>query len=241
MKKIILFLLFSFTFSWAMAQSLALYYENVLLSENEGIALSAHPDSGLMVCDHLDVKNISNDSIFVICVRNIIENVENTINTFCWGQCYPPNVDTSTFVRIYADNMTSKFIGDHNPNGEIGVTKVEYTFYDMNNTDDKVSFIVNYDATETNSIENYASLYRISNAYPNPANNFVSLDYELKGDKKAKIAVYNLLGSVVKEIELTESFGTQKINTSDLIEGIYFYSLLINNESISTHKLIIKH
>ncbi|MEZ5198264.1 MAG: T9SS type A sorting domain-containing protein [Bacteroidales bacterium] len=137
--------------------------------------------------------------------------------------------------------MTSEFVGDHNPNGETGVTKVEYTFYDMNNTDDKVSFIVNYDATETNDIKDMLMDYSISNAYPNPANTYVSINYDFKGNRNAKIAIYNLLGTAVKEIELTESFGTLKVNTSDLIEGIYFYSLLINNESISTHKLIIKH
>ncbi|MEZ5198265.1 MAG: hypothetical protein R2764_18315 [Bacteroidales bacterium] len=73
-----------------MGQSLVMYYEGVMLAENEEITISAHPDSGLMVAEHIDVENISNDSIFVLCVRNIIENVENTTNTFAGDNVIRP-------------------------------------------------------------------------------------------------------------------------------------------------------
>ncbi len=81
----------------------------------------------------------------------------------------------------------------------------------------------------------------VSEVYPNPTREFVSVDYDITGLNNAKVVIFNLLGSKVKEIELSDPVGTLKVNTSDLLEGIYFYSLLINNESLITQKLIIKH
>jgi len=49
------------------------------------------------------------------------------------------------------------------------------------------------------------------------------------------------LGSKVDEIELSKSKGTITISTADYTEGIYFYSLVIENEASQTQKLIIRH
>ncbi len=78
--------------------------------------------------------------------------------------------------------------------------------------------------------------------YPNPANNLATIDYVLRaGQTGVEFVLYDLLGTKVKEIEITETMGSLKVNTSGLTEGIYFYSLLIDNESILTQKLVIKH
>ena len=243
MKKILLLIMSVFMVSWLFSQSLELFYEGELMDPLDEITLTAHPDSGMMIIDTLDVKNISSATLDVICVREILETIEGAVNTFCWGgQCYPPFVDTSSTPTTIAPQAVSyEFSGDHSPNGFVGITKVKYTFYNMANPDDNTIIIVNYDASETNSIKDNSAQYSLSKAYPNPANNFVSVDYYQKGNSEARIAIFNLLGSKVKEIELAKSFGTLTINTSDFIEGIYFYSLLINNEASQTQKLIIKH
>ena len=243
MKKIILLCISAIMVSWVFSQSLELYYEGEPIDSMTEITLTAHPDSGMMIIDTLDVKNLSDLTLDVICVREIIENIEGTVNTFCWGgQCYPPFVDTSgTATTIDPQTVSYEFSGDHSPNGFTGTTKVKYTFYNMDNPDDNVMVIVNYDASDPNSVQEIDLQFTLSKAYPNPANNFVSVDYDLRDVQNARIAFYNLLGSKVNEIELTESFGTLTINTSDFIEGIYFYSLLINNEASQTQKLIIKH
>ena len=39
----------------------------------------------------------------VYCVRTMVEDVEGTDNSFCWGSCYPPAIDTSAIsVTIMA-------------------------------------------------------------------------------------------------------------------------------------------
>jgi len=242
MKKITLLSFIFMVSIWTIAQSLELYFEGELLLPDAELTMTAHPDSGLMVLDTLDVKNISNTSIDVKCVRTIIDTIPGQINSYCWGLCYAPFVDTSSAHVTIAPNAASyEFSGDHDPAGVEGVTKVKYTFYDMNNPEDKISVFVSYDATAESGRNELFQNIRLSDAYPNPANSFVSVDYDLPGLNNAKIVIFNLLGSIVKEIELTDTLGTLKVNTSNLLDGIYFYSLLINNEATKTQKLIIKH
>lgn len=243
MKKLLLLFVAVFLVSWLFAQSLELYYEGEPINSMTEITLSAHPDSGMIVLDTLDVKNISNVTLDVFCVREVIEEAEGTINVFCWGgQCYPPFVDTSsTATTIESQAVSYEFAGDYSPYGITGTTKVKYTFYNVSNPDDHVAVIVNYDASDPNAIAVSQKQFTLSKAYPNPANNTVSVDYDLRDVPNARIAFYNLLGSKVKEIELTKSMGTLTISTSDFIEGIYFYSLLIDNDATQTQKLIVKH
>ena len=72
MKKILLLFISVLMVSWAFSQSLELYYEGEVLTPNAEITLTAHPDSGMMVLDTLDVKNISGVTIEVNCIRTII-------------------------------------------------------------------------------------------------------------------------------------------------------------------------
>jgi hypothetical protein len=78
--------------------------------------------------------------------------------------------------------------------------------------------------------------------YPNPANYVAKLDFTIDNtEENVTFVLFDLLGSKTEEIEITERSGSLTLNTSGLTEGIYFYSLLINNESVLTQKLIIKH
>jgi hypothetical protein len=82
----------------------------------------------------------------------------------------------------------------------------------------------------------------LSKVYPNPANELINFEFEFKRNiPDAKLVIYNLLGTIVKEVVIREKSGILKINTSDLVDGMYFYSLLIRNQPVITQKLIIRH
>ena len=241
MKKITLILLLGSLTYWLNAQDLELYNGEVLLDSTSVINLSAHPDSGTIVLNEIGVKNISNDPLMVVCAREIIDLVPGSLNSFCWGLCYPPNIDTASVnVKIESGEMTMEFQGDHDPMGYEGVSIVKYTFYELGNPDNKASFTVNYNAEDELSV-NGRSAFEISNAYPNPANTEANFDFAYNYSDDLRLVIYNLLGKVVKDIAITDKEGSLTVNTSTLKEGIYFYSLLVNNESMTTHKLIIKH
>jgi hypothetical protein len=242
MKKFTLIFVAAIFVSLAYSQSFELFFEGQLLTPDSEITITSHADSGMMVLDTLDIKNISNVTAEVFCSRTIIENIEGTINSFCWGVCYPPFIDTSSVAVTILPQATSfEFIGDHDPNGMVGVVKVKYTFYDSHNSGNQATVYVNYDATHTGGIGDMLPGYSMSEVYPNPANAVAMIDYDFTGYKNSSIVIYNLLGTAVEKIEVSGKTGTAKINTSLYNEGLYFYSLLIENKVIRTQKLIIRH
>lgn len=82
----------------------------------------------------------------------------------------------------------------------------------------------------------------ITRVYPNPANTEANFDLEwYQHTTEAKIVIYNLLGTIVREVELRGNVTGLKIDTENLIEGIYFYSLVVKNRPTTTQKLIIRH
>jgi len=157
---------------------------------------------------------------------------------------FPPDVNVSPSALTIEGGATNNtdFIGDYEPHNQEGIAYISYVFYDEANPGDYATVNVQYNAHVTDIEDNFIGNQPKLIAYPNPATEYVSFDYKNVEDPDARIVVYNILGSVVKEIDLRNNNGTiENINTSDLKDGIYFYSLVINNESKDTQKLIIKH
>jgi len=66
--------------------------------------------------------------------------------------------------------------------------------------------------------------------YPNPATDMVSID--LKDDVLKSVAIYNELGQQVKKVT------TNKVNISNLSNGIYFVKITSQNGEAVTKKII---
>jgi hypothetical protein len=116
-----------------------------------------------------------------------------------------------------------------------------YTFFDENNTSDSACVVVDFISGYAGISGSLLQQVRFSNPYPNPANGSVSFNYTLpESIREAKLQIHNLIGSVVKEIRITEDQGRLNVTTSDMREGIYFYTLLVEDKSITAGKLIIK-
>lgn len=81
-----------------------------------------------------------------------------------------------------------------------------------------------------------------SNPFPNPANQQTGISFRLPTpSSEARVMLRNLLGSVVKEIKVKGDQDKFSIITSDLNNGLYFYSVLFENRILFTKKLIVKH
>ena len=79
--------------------------------------------------------------------------------------------------------------------------------------------------------------FKVINAYPNPANNFVNIDADIKGSYLLKI--YSLTGNIVYQSKGNNS-KTIQIPTSDWKSGNYFVELIGHNSKI-TSKIIVQH
>jgi hypothetical protein len=81
----------------------------------------------------------------------------------------------------------------------------------------------------------------ISNIYPNPANDLVKFNYHIiDANARVKITIRNVLGSILKEEELSPQVHQLEISVSEYSAGIYFYTLSINNKSIITKKFLVR-
>ncbi len=80
------------------------------------------------------------------------------------------------------------------------------------------------------------------NIYPNPANELVSIHFNLDNAEKAKIILTDYTGKELKIIESVQNNGLQNIqlNVSELKNGIYFISIFTQTEVV-TKKLVISN
>lgn len=81
----------------------------------------------------------------------------------------------------------------------------------------------------------------VGNLYPNPANEYVDVDYQILGPvNEVKISFFNILGQVVKELILEKDQKNVRINLRDLNSGLYIYQLEVDGRSLVSKKLILR-
>ncbi|NPA67671.1 MAG: T9SS type A sorting domain-containing protein [Chlorobi bacterium] len=75
--------------------------------------------------------------------------------------------------------------------------------------------------------------------YPNPAYDYLYIDYEIKNAENINISIYDLTGKKISEKTIYGNNGTSEINISSFNEGIYFIKVE-NNEVTKTFKIFKK-
>ncbi len=244
MRKFLLFVTASLLFFvTAYAQSLSLSWDDGAITNGQTITVTG--DTSGTVYAYLKCTNSNASTLSVKVKKKHISIVPGSENYFCWMNCYIPTVFVSTYyIDIQKDSTANDFSGDYKAHGNIGVSTVMYTFYDMSNVNDSACVIVNYDCSLGLSVPENSSVAKVdfSNAYPNPANSQTSFTYAIPDSEgNAHLVIRDMVGGVVSDIELTENNGSLKIETSKLSDGVYFYSLMLDGQPYMTKKLVIKH
>jgi len=178
----------------------------------------------------------------------LVKKVENYLvsgseNTFCWaGLCYAPFVYISpNSVNIAGGaTHTDDFSGHYNPWSNPGESSISYVFYDAANTIDSVMVVVLYKTQTVGVGDNLANEFNISEPYPNPASSYVKFDYDFANVGNSSLRIYSLVGSLVREINITNNSGSMQVNTGDLEEGFYFYRLTNGANELKTGKFVVK-
>lgn len=244
MKKILLSLICATIFSGIFAQSLSLTDTNGV-SINAGATIQFLGDPADEVIQAIVFVKNNADVAKEVKVKKVInagDTLPGTINTFCWGLCFPPTTYVSPFSQVIEPGAVCKqFYGDYNPLTVPGVSKIMYVFFDVNNTNDTVAVTVEYKASPASVSDDLIRLVKFSEAYPNPAVSAVYIDYTVpESVKSAKIAITNMLGSKIREVKLDNRSGKARIAVSDLVNGIYFYSLVADDQLLLTKKFVVR-
>lgn len=164
--------------------------------------------------------------------------------TICWVSCYPPFVfESPEPITIDPAGICTNFEGDITyPAGTKGTSTVKFVFFDVDNPTDTSFVTVNYNLGTVGIGESIVlKNAKVSNAYPNPAASMVYFDYQLPANtNNAKIKISNLLGTELNVVQLSKSEGKAGIDVSNLQNGVYFYSLIVDNAATMTRKFVVK-
>ncbi len=129
---------------------------------------------------------------------------------------------------------------DFDDYNNMGSARVRYVLYDINNISDSISLEMNYVVSAVGLAKLDAKNFTISNPMPNPATSNVSVKHNFTTTPKtASVKIYNMVGTLVKEVKVEGTEGKTQLDVSTLNEGVYFYTLVVNDKLISTKKLII--
>lgn len=248
-KTLTTILLVSATF--AFGQSIHILHDNVDVT-GKSISVPVHKDFEFVT--ELALKNTTSGNIDYQVNRTILnpplDDCSNIL--FCTGvQCYGPSNDITWTPADAGSTINANETLPNGPN-TYGIAAhynvCETACADLNvlyrvyktTAGSKDTAYVTIKYTCSNGItEQNATLGSLSDAYPNPAGANFSVNYAMTTFSKSEIAIYDLFGKKLMETQLPRAEGTITINTSSLTPGVYFYTLLVNNERAATKRLII--
>jgi len=195
---------------------------------------------------HMLITNLTNAPISLHAKKTYIGVIRDTENTFCFGRnCYPPTTFVSTLALNLDANATSletEFYVDYFPLNHIGRSTVQYTVYLANQPTDSATVTLTFAYKDPTGIESInRETNNMSLAYPNPVKSSTSIAYNIINHAKGQVILYDILGKVMKTIDLTRSFGIAYINVAELKNGVYFYAFVVNGKVLKTNRLIVSH
>jgi len=77
------------------------------------------------------------------------------------------------------------------------------------------------------------------NISPNPANEQITLDYNLKENQNGVLVFYDMFGRERKVIYLNSKVQSLQVNLNELEKGVFTYTYLIDRNKVSNGKLVI--
>jgi hypothetical protein len=76
--------------------------------------------------------------------------------------------------------------------------------------------------------------------YPNPSQNQFTIEYKLpQGESKGEIIIYDIAGTEVKKVTVTNGSSKAELDNSALQSGIYFYQLITSKGATGGKKMVV--
>ncbi len=199
----------------------------------------------------LELHNTTAVIVNFQCNRTITP-IDSCANVYyCTGvQCYSPHTQPTWTPTGPSESIGASAILPSGP-GTYGIAAhydacpticndiyVLYRVYNTGASNDTARVTLHYMCTSAINEEEQAIIS--SSIFPNPSSTTASISYEMKEQySHGKIVVYDMLGKSVKEMAIADKQGVARLNVSDLNEGVYFYSIVVDNKAITTKKLIV--
>jgi Secretion system C-terminal sorting domain len=238
MKKTLLFISLIALFSLNInAQSIKLLKEDGSAIVDNYLVVSVD-NSNALVEVPIYVKNLTGSNLEVMVKKYELDLVTDTEAYFCWDICYPNTAFVSTaFITASANDTIKDFSGDYKTAGNMGISKVMYTFFKNKEATDSASVTIEYHIVGV-GINDIDAINQSISCYPNPVNDNLFFEYNLEPNSKGEILIFDLTGRKVKQENITSSETNLQINVSDLNAGIYLWTIEVDGIPIKSEKLI---
>ena len=238
-KKSIFTLMLLAVMGYVSAQSLQFEWNGHVYSDGEEVVCTNDEYGYGEFIQHMQLRNLTSGDLNVIVEKEVLEDLEGTMNFFCWGQCFSSTVFVSDPVTVAANSLNTDDLSFHTLFDEtvFGKVLVRYFAYDQHNPSDKVSIDVVFHKSGEGLNEKPALYF--GQPYPNPARSTVSFDYNLSGSN-ATAVIYNLVGQEVMRQEINAFDSKLSLSVADLNEGIYFCAVKCNGQTCATVKFVVK-
>lgn len=188
---------------------------------------------------HIEIKNTSATDNKYKVKRNGPFDQSCSTNYFCWDLCYLPTDSVSTGNLTVASSATNNLFSGHILSTGSGVEdccEIKYTFFNQDDITDKLDVSVMFCGDVSLSVNE--DVYSSFSVFPNPANDFVNIEYT--GSKDGAFELFNVVGQSVFTQTLNTGNQNTSLDVSSLNSGVYFYTLQIDGQVMETKKLIIK-
>jgi hypothetical protein len=188
---------------------------------------------------------------------NISDNLFNTDNLIEVAFEYD-HYDSGVNLQIYEvsvinENGTSLFHKDSARfTGTTFNTTSASSDYGIVKTSTGAKMLIGYNKVNDKSIEVYSlpgNLVAKLNTpniepskfmiYPNPADAYTKIDFEMEHGQTGDIYIYNSTGNIVKKYKVDDAFGSLLLNSEDLPAGEYVYQLSTSKGSGSKKVMVI--
>lgn len=153
--------------------------------------------------------------------------------------------EKGTQLLVSAQNARLSFLRaeEEHTCSKLYASAVSQEFHTVENKASKSMFIASNLATfasvaPARTIKQLPSI----NAYPNPSRGITKLSLNLPGGQENyKIRISNTIGKVLSVHELIPAEKMEvELNMTGLPSGIYFYSLLVNDKTVETKRLVLQ-
>ena len=160
------------------------------------------------------------------------------------------NADTNAIIPTIHGHTPGSVINiDYEP--YIGTTEIEIIVNDfgIGELSDTVSFSLTIEQNLANDMDTYPRNFELKNAYPNPFNPTVTIEFEIEKKRKVSAYIYNINGEKVKTLFKNQNFNVghhsmKWHSTNDLgykvSNGIYFIQMISENTLLKRKIIFVK-